>query len=154
MQGITPAYAGKTKRRQSLTQSKQDHPRSRGKDGNLRINQMEDLGAPPLTRERLSACISVTLFVRITPAGAGKTFQLRRRKILAWEHPRLRGKDKFNNNPLELLEGSPPLTRERRSVAPVKSSLSRITPAYAGKTICLRRPIAVLWDHPRLRGKD
>ena len=48
--------------------------------------------------------------------------------------------------------GSPPLTRELRKRLGSYELESRITPAYAGTTIHWNLPLAVLWDHPRLRG--
>ena len=44
--------------------------------------------------------------------------------------------------------------RERRCTLEEKTNVSRITPAYAGKTdfsICL---VAIILDHPRVCGKD
>ena len=50
--------------------------------------------------------------------------------------------------------GSPPLTRERRIATIIYPFISRITPAYAGKTHRTKLADGNLRDHPRLRGKD
>ena len=112
------------------------------------------LGSPPLTRERPVSKHGQQTAGRITPAYAGKTFQIYFLDNPFWDHPRSRGKDKWfvwENVPGA---GSPPLTRERLGVVCRDREEARITPAHAGKTkvLCfLDRPV---WDHPRSRGKD
>ena len=50
-------------------------------------------GSPPLTREKLTGVTCVTRHSGITPAYAGKTYDLMLYSDLAWDHPRLRGKN-------------------------------------------------------------
>ena len=76
--------------------------------------------------------VSTTIYLRSTPAYAGKTLGKKTGQSACRDHPRLRGKDDKSTVAPEALTGSPPLARER-------PSSSRI--AYSG-------------DHPRLRGKD
>ena len=90
----------------------------------------------------------------ITPAHAGKTNEWFRDENLIEDHPRSRGKDRFNNDPLELLEGSPPLTRERLIEENVPLDRVGITPAHAGKTTRWGKYAHQERDHPRSRGKD
>ena len=49
--------------------------------------------------------------------------------------------------------GSPPLTRGTLYSKIIYLSHIRITPAYAGNTLCEFFRTAPLWDHPRLRGE-
>lgn len=75
---ITPAWAGK---RSPLTASKPtfwDHPRVSG-EKRLRIASMiGDSGSPPHGRGKAAQLANVSLFLRITPAWAGKSAQSRR----------------------------------------------------------------------------
>ena len=91
--GITPAYAGKTLAPLYLMCGKEDHPRLRGKDVHLITYRPEDLGSPPLTRERRLKEKSIRPDKRITPAYAGKTQKELGDLLGKRDHPRLRGKD-------------------------------------------------------------
>ena len=71
--GITPAYAGKTEKNTMRKNESQDHPRIRGKDGGITIDDVPDQGSPPHTRERLIKLNNDDIKMRITPAYAGKT---------------------------------------------------------------------------------
>ena len=115
------------------------------------------LTRPVAGRPRLlfSSCITFTSFLafRITPAYAGK----RNWHLLNWhllkDHPRIRGK---KNNHLRVGAkslGSPPHTREKVSYRTTTPTALRITPAYAGKSLCSLCSLCSLWDHPRIRGK-
>ena len=72
----------------------------------------------------------------------------------AWDHPRIRGKDR-NYDPVYIATlGSPPHTRERLPFHAVETPAVRITPAYAGKTLDDSVAMNIVEDHPRIRGKD
>ena len=49
-------------------------------------------------------------------------------------------------------EGSSPLARGKPQARPQGSDPRRIIPACAGETLTDHHRLAVLWDHPRLRG--
>ena len=70
---ITPAGAGKTRRRRREISCKRDHPRRCGENVDTGIEKLEIAGSPPQVRgkRRLTKRFENTL--RITPAGAGKT---------------------------------------------------------------------------------
>ena len=91
---------------------------------------------------------------RITPAHAGKTTSLLPPFSASEDHPRLRGKDLGGFLGLAILQGSPPLTRERLWAGINRCNISRITPAYAGNTLHYHQDFFAHRDHPRLRGKD
>mgnify|MGYP007076486753 CR=1 FL=1 len=57
------------------------------------------------------------------------------------DHPRVCGKDIMSYSYKPAPIGSPPRMRERQQASPQTPRLSRITPAYAGKTsyVCRRR---------------
>ena len=71
---ITPACAGKTSERGQEAQGERDHPRMCGKDsiGLKRVRM--PLGSPPHVRERQQMLSTRTIWLRITPACAGKTY--------------------------------------------------------------------------------
>ena len=95
MQGITPAYAGKTCSTSCQAALQRDHPRLRGKD-NVPDDDIEpEVGSPPLTRERRLLVQILVTECRITPAYAGKTPALAASSVCKQDHPRLRGKDCF-----------------------------------------------------------
>ena len=73
---------------------------------------------------------------------------------LIQDHPRMCGKDKKHFPGTSFHSGSPPHVRER--LVPGWNSLRElgITPACAGKTRHLARPILIAQDHPRMCGKD
>ena len=105
-------------------------------------------------RERPTDDAVNAVFLRITPARAGKTSSTILSGHIQQDHPRSCGKDMgFPSDP-RTLPGSPPLVRERRSVATVCRQSWGITPARAGKTKLQRRPIHPIEDHPRSCGKD
>ena len=109
---ITPAYAGRTYQGHLTGQSIQDHPRLCGKD-HLRADRGQDaLGSPPLMREGLRLSRLQDGRNGITPAYAGRTFFIESPFCVAWDHPRLCGKDlRYQGTYLAVL-GSPPLMRE------------------------------------------
>ena len=90
---ITPAYAGKTRTMSHKEKSCKDHPRIRGKDLLILVKLIALLGSPPHTRERRLSFIFFFLLFGITPAYAGKTYQLEMPDLLLMDHPRIRGKD-------------------------------------------------------------
>ena len=152
--GITPAYAGKTLHQCLPTSLTRDHPRIRGKDYKSLLHFIMRWGSPPHTRERLLRCVCVLCSIRITPAYAGKTLVSVCFQLLPRDHPRIRGKDFHTVLITDLIPGSPPHTRERHGRPYDNTDAIGITPAYAGKTLLRIFEVLLLWDHPRIRGKD
>ena len=105
-------------------------------------------------RERPTDDAVNAVFLRITPARAGKTSSTILSGHIQQDHPRSCGKDMgFPSDP-RTLPGSPPLVRERRSVATVCRQSWGITPARAGKTTRRAYERRNRQDHPRSCGKD
>ena len=71
--GSSPAYAGKTTPVSSTIRARQDHPRIRGENSITHALLPSFLGSPPHTRGKLALYKETILFIRITPAYAGKT---------------------------------------------------------------------------------
>ena len=74
------------------------------------------------------------LFVRITPACAGKTCAEMRISEATSDHPRMRGEDVLIAFDPGRHNGSPPHARGRRGQDFVPGGRAGITPACAGKT--------------------
>ena len=111
--GNTPAGAGKTRSKTSNGNSRKKHPRWRGEDPRRTGSRNRSTETPPLARGRRTNSTRSSGRTGNTPAGAGKTFELRHEvrdhrntpagagkttddvlKALAPEkHPRWRGED-------------------------------------------------------------
>ena len=133
MRRITPACAGKSFYLLSSCFSSTDHPRLRG-EKNFKLSAIRlSPGSPPLARGKGRYANPYKLIFRITPACAGKSFELLQLRKLPKDHPRLRG-EKFCFLQLDnSLIGSPPLARGKGKKGAGKSTLMGITPACAGK---------------------
>ena len=96
----------------------------------------------------------VTVFAcRITPAYAGKRKTARPFPGAAWDHPRLCGEKYVTIISVKAQAGSPPPMRGKVPKNVYRARSTRITPAYAGKSLCLLRQKDDVWDHPRLCGE-
>ena len=151
--GITPAYAGKSRRPQRWKSGGRDHPRIRGEKRLIPNWSTFRKGSPPHTRGKAHSSGQKEQRSGITPAYAGKSFDGFFRYFLHQDHPRIRGeKQRFIYIP-QPYEGSPPHTRGKAASVLVQAGLAGITPAYAGKSwggVLLRE---ALRDHPRIRGE-
>ena len=156
---ITPAYAGTTIFFFSLICFPRDHPRLRGYYYDMRYISGAVGGSPPLTRVLphgksthldkrritpltrvlLSDHVGVHQKERITPAYAGTTRRFSKNTSNQEDHPRLRGYYSLCYYAQRMYKGSPPLTRVLLSFIFVLSSVTGITPAYAGTTATLHR---------------
>ncbi len=111
------------------------------------------LGSPPPTRGKGFFRVRRLQTLGITPAYAGKSDTPLCIICQSKDHPRLRGEKQLNLTDEELPIGSPPPTRGKDwNVSPI-STLYRITPAYAGKSVTLVEIERYKGDHPRLRGE-
>ena len=71
-EGITPAYAGKRKRKTGLRRQTQDHPRVCGEKRLMVVMEYAAVGSPPRMRGQVHSCCGYHMANRITPAYAGK----------------------------------------------------------------------------------
>ena len=91
LNGITPAYAGKSFFDDPPKSLFEDHPRLCGEKANLLGVTTDYLGSPPPMRGKDKITLSVFIFKRITPAYAGKSFATIRSEAPFRDHPRLCG---------------------------------------------------------------
>ena len=146
--GITPAYAGNTRKTQKNLTASQDHPRLRGEHYTAPTYVYDFEGSPPPTRGTLVVLTVMVLRLGITPAYAGNTYLRYLRCLFRWDHPRLRGEHSSVEANMAFAVGSPPPTRGTPYINCFSETKFRITPAYAGNTICIACHHARARDHP------
>ena len=150
---ITPTYAGNTTELPQYANYDRDHPRLRGEHFIFSVGTSISLGSPPPTRGTLFYFYFYFRRWGITPAYAGNTNNRRGRRVVLWDHPRLRGERALFGRFCLSKPGSPPPTRGTLIVPNNKVCYHRITPAYAGNTCPKYPPLRLSGDHPRLRGE-
>ena len=150
---ITPAYAGKSKRKRRAGQRQQDHPRLCGEKMAFTSWEQMNTGSPPPMRGKGRTSQLWDTDQRITPAYAGKRTALIPAAFVHWDHPRLCGEKPMAIAAPSVADGSPPPMRGKVNPHTLEIGKNGITPAYAGKSskrICERIEIE---DHPRLCGE-
>ena len=103
--------------------------------------------------KRMVSCISAARR-RITPAHAGKTYEISLETGGIRDHPRACGENISAARRTAKRQGSPPRMRGKLRYEGIEQLLERITPAHAGKTntlICCSLPGK---DHPRACGEN
>ena len=90
---------------------------------------------------------------RITPAYAGKRPRAAQRWTTFRDHPRVCGEKLRTGERKGCEGGSPPRMRGKGRHENVSVRSTRITPAYAGKSIQSSRKDGHIWDHPRVCGE-
>ena len=151
--GITPAWAGKSLGHAVAQGCTRDHPRVGGEKGvpNLVVNRMP--GSPPRGRGKV-LCTYCRFFAhRITPAWAGKSWQLKTPNTPTRDHPRVGGEKRALLCRMSPAPGSPPRGRGKACRRVWRPSRSRITPAWAGKSAAGFSFLGCSGDHPRVGGE-
>ena len=152
--GITPAYAGKSRPAVIIAGHFRDHPRVCGEERKRKKLTGWQRGSPPRMRGRGAYYARVHGYRRITPAYAGKSRKWEKCRPGLGDHPRVCGEETPWWPLAQTLWGSPPRMRGRASVFAVSSSLSGITPAYAGKSFHWIITTPHSGDHPRVCGEE
>ena len=111
-----------------------DHPRVCGKDAWHSLWRVYLMGSPPRVREGQQLISLMIVKKRITPACAGRTKCDSSLCNFRLDHPRVCGKDRIKSYLSNAPEGSPPRVREGLQKIKAISTLTRITPACAGRT--------------------
>ena len=153
LEGITPAWAGKSPEFRLPYLQSEDHPRVGGEKRCRRCHSIRESGSPPRGRGKDPEAISQTSTGGITPAWAGKRLSRPAGFAETRDHPRVGGEKAA----LVLLEqpapGSPPRGRGKVCAHLPGSGQGRITPAWAGKSFT----VVAVWhcaaDHPRVGGE-
>ena len=130
---ITPAYAGKSLLLIFWSIVNKDHPRLCGEKAVVFSDAYDNLGSPPPMRGKV-------LWSGCTPYASK-------------DHPRLCG-EKYGYYTIEVSSlGSPPPMRGKAALPACLHFFTRITPAYAGKRLCMAAERNFQQDHPRLCGE-
>ena len=152
--GITPACAGKTKKRGLEVRVWRDHPRVCGENESMAYWESYEEGSPPRVRGKQGAHVKCGNRQGITPACAGKTLARPRESGFNRDHPRVCGENRLlvvKKNPGE---GSPPRVRGKPNFLWHKRKSLGITPACAGKTRTRASVQPEKRDHPRVCGEN
>ena len=133
--GSPPACAGKTCTAKADCAMGADHPRVCGENGVPAQSPCFHLGSPPRVRGKRLSGFRLAVCNRITPACAGKTFQICILCYGASDHPRVCGENTYHRQSPQVRFGSPPRVRGKRFAGVGSHAYARITPACAGKTV-------------------
>ena len=151
---ITPAGAGKTIKSQASKRGSQDHPRRCGENSDKDLLNFFKSGSPPQVRGKHCNLRTQGEFVRITPAGAGKTRPCSICRTRSGDHPRRCGENIVDYFYSFGAAGSPPQVRGKLCCDSVCHTCKRITPAGAGKTLVEHPRLKTNRDHPRRCGEN
>ncbi len=151
--GITPAYAGKRSTRRNPGKKGEDHPRVCGEKRAPAALSLSLSGSPPRMRGKEYERGGSDSRSRITPAYAGKSAGSVFPQIPQRDHPRVCGEKCRICVSTNSAAGSPPRMRGKGIRQVALWAVSRITPAYAGKSLTHSAPPALSWDHPRVCGE-
>ena len=132
--GITPAYAGKSRFLPTAFHRGRDHPRVCGEKSYANRTQMGHIGSPPRMRGKEYIFLYVFHNIGITPAYAGKSTRPFSSGHENGDHPRVCGEKTYIFQDFRGWKGSPPRMRGKGSVHLRFRQLDGITPAYAGKS--------------------
>ena len=132
--GITPAWAGKSRRGRHRWHQWRDHPRVGGEKRFSEILFFAEGGSPPRGRGKAPAPASFQPPAGITPAWAGKRQEFLALCDVAEDHPRVGGEKAHACEWFRLSQGSPPRGRGKATDIRFCLCTERITPAWAGKS--------------------
>ena len=151
--GITPAYAGKSRKWTESQLRTWDHPRLCGEKRLVLGRTTAHTGSPPPMRGK-AKCGSDNVSVQgITPAYAGKSLTGTVWTRPPRDHPRLCGEKPASSSLVRFQPGSPPPMRGKGPDRFGNCAHNRITPAYAGKRPAEHSVKRYERDHPRLCGE-
>ena len=152
--GITPAYAGKSKRFNVMLGTRRDHPRLCGEKISRNCYNTCTKGSPPPMRGKAPSKAKEAASGRITPAYAGKSLLMLMVYATVKDHPRLCGEKTAPLPEICRQPGSPPPMRGKDDLRLLYSSCPRITPAYAGKSVPPAFSVSEMsGSPPPMRGK-
>ena len=129
-------------------------PQVRGKRYRRIYNIKSGNGSPPQVRGKREVRTTPRVTLRITPAGAGKTFSPAVNYRNKKDHPRRCGENRQAATTSGGINGSPPQVRGKLIPYILFETYCRITPAGAGKTYYRRMVQLRLQDHPRRCGEN
>ena len=133
--GITPAWAGKSRLFRMLLDCLRDHPRMGGEKYAFYHLLCLASGSPPHGRGKGSPVCLTGSRSGITPAWAGKSTLQTSTTRTAGDHPRMGGEKSYFVCTIDTPIGSPPHGRGKGGYGWLMLTLTGITPAWAGKRL-------------------
>ena len=131
-----------------------DHTSRCGENRLYLTSESTRSGSPPQVRGKLPKPARLRNLFRITPAGAGKTYNFVVWSIQLWDHPRRCGENLERVSCFYCIKGSPPQVRGKLAESMFTFEPIGITPAGAGKT-SQQVPVRLnSSDHPRRCGEN
>ena len=152
--GITPAWAGKSRKSSRSSATCRDYPRVGGKEAGPHSVCRVDRGLPPRGRGRGYRAVRDGQRHRITPAWAGKSSARASGSAAARDYPRVGGEEDGSVDVDKLEAGLPPRGRGRVHRVGRPAVGLGITPAWAGKSSLRRSCVGGRWDYPRVGGEE
>ena len=150
---ITPAWAGKSHRWPHNSPQAEDHPRVGGEKDFCVSHVSSFRGSPPRGRGKAFFNDRVNDHDGITPAWAGKRHQIALVECGQQDHPRVGGEKALRLMYRRMWRGSPPRGRGKGEPGALPRPPSRITPAWAGKSVFVVDYFVSHGDHPRVGGE-
>ena len=151
--GITPAYAGKSRRWCHHRRTAWDHPRVCGEKRAAAAACAQRSGSPPRMRGKVRLLVVASVSRGITPAHAGKRMICPIMRWMAGDHPRACGEKSQVCFSERFGGGSPPRMRGKELTPDYRGVWDRITPAHAGKSGNAGKKNVPSRDHPRACGE-
>ena len=131
--GITPAWAGKSRECRYALTNEWDHPRVGGEKPARSSCKAVSSGSPP--------------------RGRGKASRPSVCRGPQWDHPRVGGEKNAGFTKTDIAAGSPPRGRGKDSGTVHGCGQLRITPAWAGKSREIPLHLRAAKDHPCVGGE-
>ena len=170
---ITPACAGRRRRRKKRIRPGWDHPRVCGEKPVVNPKCQSGKGSPPRVRGEGKPGARPAPPPRITPACAGRRIRFIGSGGTVTDHPRVCGEKYYQRCYIDFLSGSPPRVRGEDDKCKVFTSdagspprvrgedfyahfgvkMRGITPACAGRSGRTGARSSSTWDHPRVCGE-
>ena len=151
---ITPAYAGKSKRRALPALSPGDHPPAcAGKRAQYRLQRRCGWDHPRMCGEKHRSVGLPKSRVGSPPRMRGKRSAKPLHSYNSWDHPRVCGEKGDGSSAAAAEPGSPPRMRGKVLLSPFFQPMPGITPAYAGKRVFASTRLCNSRDHPRMCGE-
>ena len=151
---LIPAWAGKTKPSTMPRARSGAHPRVGGENARVARGARSVRGSSPRGRGKLGMLSARPPVMRLIPAWAGKTSTRERPASWRQAHPRVGGENRLNAPLMWSRAGSSPRGRGKLRPESDPQGVTRLIPAWAGKTrLPIRRGHASR-AHPRVGGEN
>ena len=152
--GLIPAHTGKTRACRAEPTSTRAHPRSRGENAVVSLEQLAPAGSSPLTRGKRLRTAARDGVQGLIPTHAGKTLPSLSVLALVRAHPRSRGENLSALIDGSGQRGSSPLTRGKPVVIRLGDDAKRAHPRSRGENIVVAiGALVAAGSSPLTRGK-